>query len=52
MKIGKKNNSDPGSRVAQDLQDLGHFSRNFGLVKGRTESDVKGGYKCHKLQQK
>ena len=38
--------------VSQDPQDLGHFSRNIGLVKDRTESDAKGGYKRHKLQQK
>ena len=43
---------DLGSRVPQYLQDLGHFYRNFGLVKDRTESDVKVGYECHKLQQK
>ena len=43
---------DLGSRVPQDLRDLGHLSRNFGLVKDRIESDVKGGYKRHKLQQK
>ena len=47
-----KTHSNPGSRVPQDLQDLGHFSRNFGLVKGRIEPDVKGGYKRHNLQQK
>ena len=51
MKIGK-NRSDPGSRDPQDLQDLGHFSQNFGLVKHMIESHVKGGYKRHKLQQK
>ena len=51
MKIGKTH-SDPGSRVPQDLQDLGCFSRNLGLLKDRIESDVKGGYKRHKIQQK
>ena len=44
--------SDPGSRVPQDLQDLGHFSRNFGLAKDIIESGMKGGCKRHKLQQK
>ena len=38
--------------VLQDLQDLGHFSRNLDFVKDRIESDVKRGYKRHKLQQK
>ena len=52
MKIGKKIHSDLGSRVLQDLQDLGQFSGNFGLAKDRIELDVKGGYKRHKLQQK
>ena len=31
-----------GSRVLKDLQDLGHFSRSFGLLKDRVESYVKG----------
>ena len=37
-----KTHSDLGSRVQQDLQDLGHFSQNFGFVTARIESDVKG----------
>ena len=37
-----KTHSDLGSRVLQDLQHLGHFTRNFGLVKDRIESDMKG----------
>ena len=28
---------------------LGIFSQNFGLVKDRIESDMKGGYKRHML---
>ena len=48
----QKTHSDPESRVPQDLQDLGHFSRNSVLVKNRIKLDVEGGYKRHKQQQK
>ena len=51
MKIGK-NSSDLGSRVPGSWQDIGHFSGNFGYVKYRIQSDVKGEYKRHKLEQK
>ena len=47
-----KTHSDLGSRAPQDLQDLWHFARNFGLVKDGIESEKKGEYKLHKLQQK
>ena len=50
MKISKKKHSDLGSRVPQDLQVLGHFSRNFCLVKDGIELGEKWGYKHNKLR--
>ena len=41
---------DHGSGVLGSWQDLWHFSQNFGKVKDRTESEVKGGYQRNKLQ--
>ena len=49
-KFGEKKHSDEESRVPRDLQNLGHFSRNLGLIEDRIESHVEGGYKRHKLQ--
>ena len=43
---------DPGSSVPGSWQDFGIFSRNFGEINDKIESDVKGGHKLNKTKYK